>query len=277
MKLFLKSLILCGALLTGVAYAQSEPSMSDIYAAAQAGQMDKAHAMVQQVLVTHPNSAKAFYIQAELYAKEGRYSQARENLAQAERIAPGLPFAKPQALAALRAELSQANNAVAAHPVAATAAPAQNGVSWIWLVIAAGGVMALGYFIFRPRQQIVVSEPYQPMPGGMPQTLSGPQSFGNTPYGYGGYPMQPQPGLGSRVAGGLATGLAVGAGVVAAEAIGERLFGHEAQAGTRAPNPGAGYSPIDPSINADMGGSNFGVNDTSWDGGGSGGGSDWDN
>ena len=45
--------------------------MAQIYATAQAGQLEQAQVMVQQVLVAHPNSAKAFFVQAELYARQG--------------------------------------------------------------------------------------------------------------------------------------------------------------------------------------------------------------
>jgi hypothetical protein len=79
--------------------------------------------------------------------------------------------------------------------------------------------------------------------------------------------------------GGVATGLAVGAGVMAAEAIGKTLMGDHRSAGSSIDN-GNDYQPIN--SNPDMGGANFGVNDGgSWDDGGSadvgGGGGDWDN
>ena len=86
---------------------------------------------------------------------------------------------------------------------------------------------------------------------------------------------------GSRIMGGVATGLAVGAGVMAAEAIGRKFMGsgeHDrssiGSSGSYADNS---YQPIIDS-NVDMGGQNFGIADASWDDGGSaGGGSDWDN
>ena len=64
--------LLCLALSTSWVMAQSEPSMAEVYAAAQAGQLDKAQTMIQQVLVSHPNSAKAHYVRAELWAREGK-------------------------------------------------------------------------------------------------------------------------------------------------------------------------------------------------------------
>ena len=51
--------------------------------------------MMDQVLRHPPNSATAHFVMAELLAKEGRVSNARSELATAERLAPGLPFALP--------------------------------------------------------------------------------------------------------------------------------------------------------------------------------------
>jgi hypothetical protein len=89
-------------------------------------------------------------------------------------------------------------------------------------------------------------------------------------------------GLGGKVMGGLATGLAVGAGVMAAQAIGKSLMGNDDHP-VHHPDSLAsnnGYEPF--AGNNDLGGQNFGVNDGgSWDDGnamasGGDGGGDWD-
>ena len=80
------------------AMAQTEPTLNQIYDAAQAGRMEQAQTMIQQVLVLHPKSAKAHFVQAELAARQGQIARAREALAEAEKLAPGLPFAKPEAV-----------------------------------------------------------------------------------------------------------------------------------------------------------------------------------
>ncbi len=68
--------------------------------------------------------------------------------------------------------------------------------------------------------------------------------------------------MGGRVMGGLATGLAVGAGVMAAQAIGKTLSGNDEA--SAAPAGGNGFAGGDGSY--DMGGQNFGVADGgSWD------------
>ena len=277
----------------GAAMAQPEPTMAQIYATAQAGQLEQAQVMVQQVLVAHPNSAKAFFVQAELYARQGNLERARAALAQAERIAPGLPFAKVEAVQALRSQLAAHAAAVARSQAAApnyAPAAAEHGssmASWGLPVLLLGGVLVVGYLVFRrnpPVQPVAAGGGYGGSVGG---GLSGPQQFGQPApagygpagYGPGGVPVQDS--LGSRIMGGVATGLAVGAGVMAAEAIGRKFMGsgeHDrssiGSSGSYADNS---YQPIIDS-NADMGGQNFGIADASWDDGGSaGGGSDWDN
>ena len=277
----------------GLAMAQSEPTMAEIYSTAQSGKLDQAQVMVQQVLVAHPNSAKAHFEQSELYARQGNLGRAREALASAEKLAPGLPFAKPEAVQALRAQLA-AKPANAVVP-ATTGAPVQyagstsgagGSSSWLLPVLLAGGVIVAGYFIFRRKAQPQVFE--QPAYN---SGLNGPQTFGNGavavqpgygPYGPGGgvYGQPQGSGLGGRIMGGVATGLAVGAGVMAAEAIGRNLMGGHDNAPRASDSFGSQDFQSAP-VNTDMGGQNFGINDSSWDDGSSadmgGGGGDWDN
>lgn len=283
----LQCLVFASFLGAGLVMAQQEPTMGEVYATAQAGKLDQAQIMVQQVLISHPNSAKAHFVQSELYARQGNVSRAREALATAEKLAPGLPFAKPEAVNTLRAQLSSktalaAPGAAPVHYAAPAAAPPAPSTSWLLPVLLAGGVMVLGYFVFRRRAPDTQVQP-PVYTGG----LNGPQTFGSS----GGAVMQPsygqpmygQPagtGLGGKIVGGVATGLAVGAGVMAAEAIGRNLFGGHEQA----PHPADNFSNNEyqsSPTNTDMGGQNFGINDTaSWDDGSSNQGSgsdDWDN
>ncbi|NVO04737.1 MAG: tetratricopeptide repeat protein [Rhodoferax sp.] len=284
----LRWVLLAGFLSAGLAMAQQEPTMNQIYATAEAGKLDQAQVMVQQVLVAHPKSAKAYFVQAELYARQGNLPKAREALGQAQSLAPGLPFAKPEAVQALEKQLS-ARAVAAPAPAAATynSAPSSSSGSWMMPALLAAAVIAAGYFIFRRKP----AQTFDPNPA-YGNGLSGPQTFGaggmqpGMQGGYGQQPMYGQPGygqpagtgLGGRIMGGVATGLAVGAGVMAAEAIGRNLMGNHD--GSRSLDSGAGsnYEPITNS-NPDMGGQNFGISDTSWDDAGSSdtGGGDWDN
>lgn len=291
-KLLAKLLIVASLMATGYAMAQAEPSMSQIYSTAQAGKLDEAQTMVQQVLVSHPKSAKAYFVQAELYSRQGKLDRARDALATAEKYAPGLPFAKTEAVQALRSQLSARpmQKSLASPSMGYSAqAPAQTSSSRALPLLLTGAVIVGAYFLFRRRNP----EPFAQQPSyGAPNGLSGPQSFGNgggamqPAYPQPGYPQgYPQPagtGLGGRIMGGVATGLAVGAGVMAAEAIGRNLMGGHNTASPQSDmfSGNNSYEPIPTPTNTDMGGANFGVNDTSWDDGGSsdaGGGGDWDN
>ncbi len=295
----------------GLAFAQSEPTLNQVYEAAQSGKMDQAQTMIQQVLVAHPNSAKAHFVQAELFARQGLNGRAGDMLATAEKLAPGLPFAKPEAVQSLRAKISarpvqQASgnsggngngNSASSHfsNSVIPAAPASS-FSWGMPLLLAGGVMVLGYFMFR-RKDAPVEFHAQPSyanqaPMGSPAPasngLSGPQTFGmgGTPAAAPVYGQPQASGLGSTLAGGLATGLAVGAGMMAAQAIGKSLMGnnegsHDTSsrlANNNNNNNSNNFEPIADN-NSNMGGQNFGVTDNgSWDDGGSAdvGGGDWD-
>ena len=298
----------------GLAMAQAEPTMNQIYQAAQAGKLDEAQLMVQQVLISHPKSAKAHYVQAELFARQGLASRGRDALLQADKLAPGLPFAKPEAVQVLRAQLASKPGAPALkEPTNKTSSmpePAAKSSFPLGLGLALGGAaIAVAIVLLRKKPAPVPAPvPAYAGPAGMPNAgtigngLSGPQTFGTSATaapGYGqaayqpGYGQQPygQPGvgqpagsgMGGKIAGGLAAGLAVGAGVMAAQAIGKSFSGNNeqqpAQPNHLNDNLGGSGQPLQG--NTDMGGQNFGINDPSaWeDAGGSSdaGGGDWDN
>lgn len=296
--------LLVGALLgSTLAMAQAEPTLNQVYATAQAGKLDQAQVLIQQVLIGHPKSAKAHFVRAELYARQGDLAHARESLATADTLSPGLAFAKPEAVQALRTQLMakslppsgsglSADRATTRAPVPAAvplSSPSSSSSSWGLPLLLAGAAIVAGYFIFRRRPPVPTP---QPAAFGASSGLNGPQAFGmgggagamqpaypQYPQQPGGYPPAAGTGLGGRIMGGVATGLAVGAGVMAAEAIGRNLMGnHNASAGTPDSAARNDYQPIANS-NPDMGGADFGVNDAgSWDdGGGADAGGDWDN
>ena len=247
-------------------FAQAaDPTMNQIYDAAAAGHLDQAQQMISQVLTDHPNSAKAHYVQAELYAKEGKPSQARAELGTAERLNPGLTSFSPRSVQELKSQLG-----LGARTGQIVSVPERSAVHFPWgtvLILAVVvGVLAM---LFRRRA------PYSQYPAAGP----GP-GMGGAPGGYGpGYGAPPMGGggLGSGIAGGLASGLAVGAGVVA----GEELAHHFLDGGRRDGGVIPSAEASEPgSSNSDMGGADFGANDPgSWDDGGGfgggGGGDDW--
>src|ERR1700735_3110086 len=97
-KLILSAALGMGVMLAFVSpsFAQAaDPTMNQIYDAAAGGHLDQAQQMITQVLIDHPNSANAHYVQAELYAKEGKIPLARSELGTAERLNPGLTEFNP--------------------------------------------------------------------------------------------------------------------------------------------------------------------------------------
>jgi len=246
--------------LGGMALADTDPTVHQIYEAASSGHLDQAQQMMDQVLRDHPNSAKAHYVQSELYAREGRFSLARAELARAEQLQPGLPKESPRSVAELKSELGLTRRV---DPAFGATRESVSHFPWITVVILAL-VVGVIWRLFRRRTT------YAQYPGGAPTATPG--TYGPGGYGPGG-PVSG--GIGSTVAGGLAGGLAAGAGLVAGEALAHRLIdgGHSSTLPTPATDDGEPNA-----ANSDMGGADFGVNDPgSWDdgSGGGGGGDDW--
>lgn len=254
--------------------AAEDASMHEVYLAAEAGKFNEAQAMMDKVFHDHPDSAKAHYVEAELLAKQGKLSGAADELNTAERLKPGLPFAKPQALQKLKAQIASTHSMV--QPSASQNHPSanNNGTPWgmIFLMV---GLIAFIYFVAKwmaRRNPPVVSQ------GSYPVGVNGAsQQYGNPqPYGSQGSPMMaPAPGgMGSGILGGLATGAALGVGMVAGEAL-----MHHFTDGGRGNNNNSLFNEANansaPEPNRDMGGSDFGVADnSSWDDN-SGGRDDW--
>ncbi len=239
----------------GLAVAAPDPTLHDVYEASRSGHADEAQRMMRQVLQDHPGSAKAHYVAAEVDARAGDVIHARQELATAESLDSHLSFAKPEAVQALRRELDSTKGSTGL----LAASHAGTSLPWgtILLVVLAAGAL---WWAWRRRSATAnaVSAPY---PGAMP--VSG--AMGGGPMGYGGTAPTP----GSGILGSLASGVAVGAGVVA----GEELVRHLIQPGHPADGGIGSVQAAELPQNQDMGGSDFGVNDAdSWD---SGGGDDW--
>ncbi|HEY2144843.1 MAG TPA: hypothetical protein VGH12_02155 [Steroidobacteraceae bacterium] len=274
----MRKLILAAALSVSAALAfsspvlaQADPSMNQIYDAAAAGHLDQAQQMITTVLADHPNSAKAHYVQAELYAKEGKASMARVELGIAERLSPGLPSFNPRSVQELKSQLGlSASERGLARPVVSDA-PRTGGFPWGALLI---GVVVVGLLmlIFRRRNT------YNSYPPGAGPGMGGAPGGAPGAYGPGYGPAPMGGGIGSGIAGGLASGLAVGAGVVAGEELAHHFLDGGRRDGGVIPAADAAEAPMS---NNDMGGADFGANDSSsWDdgggfGGGGGGGDDW--
>src|SRR5580700_5171462 len=248
-------------------FAQAaDPTMNQIYEAADTGHLDQAQQMITQVLADHPTSANAHWVQAELYAREGKISLARAELGTAERLNPGLTEFKPRAVQELKSQLGLTPRSPGSQIVSYPARSAPH-FPWGGLII---GLIVVGLLMMLFRRRTPYSQ--YPVAGG-PGVGGAPPGYGPGygPQGYGPAPMGG--GMGSGIAGGLASGLAVGAGVVAGEELAHHfLDGGRGAGGVIPPADAAESGPG----NSDMGGADFGASDPgSWDDGGSGGGSDW--
>jgi uncharacterized protein len=249
----------------------TDPTVSQVYDAARAGHLDQAKQMMALVLANHPHSARAHYVAAELDADMKNFGEARQELKTAEEITPGLPFARPEEVQALRKEIGAPNATAAAgtqalpmRSVGASPMVARAPVRPIpWgTILVIGAVVVVLWLLFRRR-----STPAPMYSAGSPGPMSPPMG--------GGYPNVVAGGSG--IVGGLASGLAVGAGIAA----GEELVHHfESNHGEGAVAPAA--EPVEGPANSDLGGPDFGINDpgAGWDDGGSSsggddGGGDW--
>jgi hypothetical protein len=235
------------------ALAEDAPSLHQIYEAAHAGRMREARAMMQQVLQSHPNSAKAHYVNAELLAASRDLSSARAELSEAERLAPGLPFAPQKSVLQLEKKLdsgrSQSKLASMSPP-----SPSPSPLPWVLLLLGIG-LAAISFLLIRKSRQ---RPPGYAAPAAGPANIPSGQMPTAGPAGF-----TPQPGLGSSLVSGLATGVAVGAGMAAGEALAEHFIGGHAA------TPNAGVSPAAPAWQTDpqpLDTPDFGIqsNDT-WD------------
>jgi tetratricopeptide (TPR) repeat protein len=235
--------------------AFAEATLPEVYQAVQSGQMAKADAMMKEVLQNHPNSAKANYVAAELYLKEGKLEVARDHFIKAQNLAPGLPFAQPESVQKLQVQLASG----ASIPAATQTSIFSNPLFWGLIAI-----LVVGIIIVMRRRKAEAVQVYNAPSAGYPGTPGGPAGYPGGP----GYPGAPAGGMGSGLMGSLATGAALGAGMYAGQAIASNLMGgHDNGHSNANPNLNqvGGPASLDP---------NFGVNDaSSWDDGGA---SSWD-
>jgi hypothetical protein len=262
------------------ASAWALPTPKDIEAAVQAGHLTQAETMLREVLHDKPGSAKAHYELGQVLAREGQYTQARDQLLEAKRLDPTLKFASSatQFDGVLEA-VTQHVHAVRPTPVASAAAhpnelpAAQSGMGWMPLaLLGVGGLFLVGWWLRRSS-----AAARTPGFGGalQPQSAGGGFGSGGTagpPYGGGGYVPPAAPGMGSSVAGAVVGGLA---GVAAGYALSRALDGGHDAMGTSPPHAAdrtdPGYISFDNTASADTAG--LGAFDAGsgngWDDGGS--------
>ena len=275
-------------LATAVAWAA--PTPKDITAAVNAGNLPQAEMMLREVLKEHPNSAKAFYELGEVLAREGHNAEARQSLLRAEQIDPSLGFAsspakfrelmdklpatetRPAPVQAANAGMSNGGSAAATM----APAPAQRGglPTWIYILLAMGGVWLVWRIASRLLSPPVVVMPAVGPGGGVAMGPNGPVGPMGPGYGPGGYGMGGM-GMGG---GGMGLGGAALTGVAGAVAGYElaKAMEHGDQRGNYVDNNGypgvaGGDMPSAPTPDYGSFDAGSGGND-SWD---SGGGSDF--
>jgi len=242
--------------------AMAEATLPQVSQAIQSGQLAKADAMMKEVLQNHPNSAKAHYIAAELYLKEGKLDAARNAFVRAENLAPGLPFAQAESVQRLQTQLRTTNAPVPES--AGVGSILSSPLFWILIAILIAGVVFFMKNRKRPEPVQVYNAPTANSP--YPGAPGAPSSY---PPGAPGYPGAPAPGAGSGLMGSLATGAALGAGMVAGQALASHLMGGGNQA-----NPGNVNNDFNKVGGPAADAPNFGVRDgSSWDDAGS---NSWD-
>ncbi|WP_293391343.1 tetratricopeptide repeat protein [Nevskia sp.] len=244
-------------LVSGSVFA--EASIDEVYRTAAAGHLSEAQSMMQEVLKAHPDSAKAHFVEAELLVRQNNNGAARAELARATAIDPGLAFAKPQAVEALKTSLGATHQD---RPIQASGPVPSHGMSfWFWPLAAGLLIVALLWKLGRNRG-------FSPVPAARMAT-----PYGETPSpAYGPAAPAAAPGVGSGLLGSLATGAAIGGGMVAGEMLVHRLLdGPSERGGGYAPTNNdrandrdrfSDQAPADPT----MGGQDFGIdNASSWD------------
>lgn len=281
MKKTIAALLLFAATGTSMPIFAAEPSLHEVYQAANSGKVEEAQRMMKEVLHSHPNSGKAHYVEAELLTRQGNTKEAANELATAEKLAPGLPFATQESVSSLRNAVSRhesnARSTASAQQQRPELAPqpTQAGFRFPWTVLAIG----LGVVVFILWASRLMTRRHPVATAGMPQTDFGHYRpaytgapYGGAPQAYGTPAASPATGsgMGSQLLGGLATGAAVGAGVVAGEALMHHFMeGNKPAQGNDRAFSGFDDIPELPSTPLnDMGGNDFGIsNGSSWDDG----------
>ena len=88
------------------AVAHATPSVKDVVAAIDSGNIHGADVMLQDVLTAYPNNARAHFIDAQVLGMEGRPGDGLEQLHAAEQLDPSLHFASASRVAKVEAKLN---------------------------------------------------------------------------------------------------------------------------------------------------------------------------
>jgi len=234
------------------AYAVSVPTIHQVYAAAHSGHLRQAQQMMNQVLTVHPGSGKAHFVLAEILAAEHRFAAASHELHTAQQLAPGLTFEKQQAVQSLQARIQAGlSGAGSAHNLIGPRAT--SGVSWVVIALFAFCLILLVALVWALRRPRTMAAAYS---GSVSPAANMP---GNTING----PFRPMAPYGGGFMSNLKTGLGIGAGMAAGEALVDHFLDGNRTSGVPM-MPDQMVSPNnEPMVGGDLGGNDFGINDDS--------------
>jgi len=194
-------------------------------------------------------------------------SKAGVELNTAERLQPGLPFAKPAAVKNLKNRIASASKGVMQPDIniARQSIPSsvKNWLPTVLLISGIGLIVLIIGFLSRRNSKMIPANSYAGNAPGPNIPTAGTTGAGN---------VMGQPaagGMGSGIMGSLATGAAMGAGVVAGEALMHHFIDGDKNNIIAEPQR-HDASPWNTSSNIsdsdDMGGTDFGIADaSSWD------------
>lgn len=134
-----KGLLLAAYLVFGSLAMAADSSIDQIDQVAKTGKLREENRPAVQALLDHPQSVKEHFDKVALLLKQGRLPADRTELSTTERLAPGLPYAKP--------DVPEPSNQGA-------------GGQLLWeLILAAIGVLIAGHLVFR-RPSASTNVPY---------------------------------------------------------------------------------------------------------------------
>jgi hypothetical protein len=201
------NLVILGAGLIATFTYAGGPTMHEVYQAAENGKVAEAHAMIEQVLREHHDSAKARFVAGKLLAREGHLTDPTRELARADTLSPGLPFASPQSVHALQVRLSHSNGLTPSRLV-----DRSGFLSWILTGgIALFVLMLMSYRPLLQRNGFTAS-------GAAGNALTPPNSDS------GALSANPPGGAGSGILGSLTTVAGLGAGMGASDELVHRCL-----------------------------------------------------
>lgn len=247
----------------------AQPSVREIY---QTAQTDKQQAlnMINEVIRTRPNSARAYYVQSELLLQLGKRSEARSAFQRSETLDPTLSFAKPESVERLRQALGIKKNSGSGLSMST-----DQLILW-----GCGALLAILIVVMIMRRRKPAAALYpssynlqnRPItPYQSSQNIT-PHQPGQTTPSYQGNTQTAAPGApatsGNSLMGSLAQGAVMGAGVAA----GATLVNHLLNGNKAAAEPTTSAQPSVDGSSSSSGyvpDSDFGIGDTGGDWGGS--------